>query len=96
MHDCELYRRILGIQAPWFVDAVELKLEDGEVHIRLVHHDLNRLAQPGMRASRQHCNGFRYYLRVSLRSHLTAERSLHHQSEAGWVKMQQVIVMIKG
>jgi transposase len=40
MQDRELYRRILGIEAPWYVDSVELKLEAGEVHIRLAHHDM--------------------------------------------------------
>jgi len=37
MQDRELYRRILGIEAPWQVDRVELKLESGEVHIYLEH-----------------------------------------------------------
>ena len=40
MQDHELYRRILGIEAPWFVDAVDLKLEDGEVHVYLRHHEM--------------------------------------------------------
>ena len=40
MQDRELYRRILGIEAPWYVDSVELKLEQGEVHVRLAHHDM--------------------------------------------------------
>ena len=35
-----MYRRILGIEAPWYVDAVDLKLEEGEVHVRLAHHDM--------------------------------------------------------
>lgn len=39
MQDRELYRRILGIEPPWYVDSVELKLEDGEVHVRLAHQD---------------------------------------------------------
>ena len=39
MQDRELYRRILGIEAPWQVDTVELKLEAGEVHVCLVHRD---------------------------------------------------------
>ena len=39
MQDRELYRRILGIEAPWFVDRVELKLTDGEVHVDLEHHE---------------------------------------------------------
>jgi transposase len=37
MQDRELYRRILGIEAPWQVERVELKLENGEVHIYLEH-----------------------------------------------------------
>ena len=37
MQDRELYRRILGFEAPWHVDAVELKLEAGEVHVHLAH-----------------------------------------------------------
>jgi transposase len=40
MQDHELYRRILGIEAPWYVDSVELKLEVGEIHVRLAHHDI--------------------------------------------------------
>ncbi len=40
MQDRELYRRILGIEAPWYVDSVDLKLESGEIHVRLAHHDL--------------------------------------------------------
>jgi transposase len=38
MQDRELYRRILGIEAPWYVDRVELKLAEGEVHVYLDHH----------------------------------------------------------
>jgi hypothetical protein len=37
MQDRELYRRILGIEAPWRVDHVELQLEAGEIHIHLEH-----------------------------------------------------------
>src|ERR1035437_2171435 len=33
MQDRQLYAEILGIQAPWFVDRVELKLTDGDVHV---------------------------------------------------------------
>ena len=40
MQDHELYRRILGIEAPWYVEAVELKLEAGEIHVRLGHQVL--------------------------------------------------------
>ena len=39
MQDHELYRRILRIEAPWQVDSVDLKLEAGEVHVRLAHRD---------------------------------------------------------
>jgi transposase len=38
MQDCELYRRILGIETPWYVESVELKLDAGEVHVYLAHH----------------------------------------------------------
>ncbi len=37
MRDRELYERILGIEEPWFVDEVELRLEQGEVHVHLKH-----------------------------------------------------------
>jgi len=39
MQDRELYRQILGIEAPWFVDRVELKLEDGEIQVHVDHKD---------------------------------------------------------
>ena len=39
MQDQELYRRILGIEAPWQVERVELQLEQGEVHVFLEHED---------------------------------------------------------
>ena len=38
--DCELYRQILGIQAPWLVGRVELKLAEGEVHVYLEHGEM--------------------------------------------------------
>lgn len=40
MQDRELYRQILGITAPWFVDGVELRLGEGEVHVYLDHHEV--------------------------------------------------------
>lgn len=46
MQDRELYRRILGIEAPWYVDSVELKLEQGEVHVRLAHHEVTGWSCP--------------------------------------------------
>lgn len=42
MQDLELYRRILGIEAPWYVERVELKLTEGEIHVYLEHEDLAR------------------------------------------------------
>ena len=39
MQDHELYRRILGIEAPWQVERVELKLQKGEVHVYLAHQN---------------------------------------------------------
>lgn len=39
MQDHELYRQILGIESPWFVERVDLHLEQGEVHIHLAHKD---------------------------------------------------------
>jgi transposase len=36
MQDGELYRQILGIQSPWRVEDVELRLDDREVHVQLV------------------------------------------------------------
>ena len=39
MQDHELYRRILGIEAPWQVDSVDLELEAGEIHVHLAHPD---------------------------------------------------------
>jgi transposase len=37
MQDRELYRQILGIESPWYVDRVDLKLNHGEVHVYLEH-----------------------------------------------------------
>jgi transposase len=39
MQDNELYGRILGIAAPWRVERVELKLNQGEVHVYLAHEN---------------------------------------------------------
>jgi transposase len=40
MQDRELYRRILGIESPWYVERVDLKLEEGEVHVYLEHEEV--------------------------------------------------------
>jgi transposase len=37
MQDRELYRQILGISSPWFVDRVELELSKGEVRVYVDH-----------------------------------------------------------
>lgn len=37
MQDHQLYEQILGITSPWHVEQVELKLEEGEVHVHLGH-----------------------------------------------------------
>jgi len=41
VQDHKLYRLILGIEAPWFVDSVDLKLEVGEIHVYLRHDERN-------------------------------------------------------
>jgi len=40
MEDRELYRRILGIEHPWYVASVDLQLQPKEVHVFLAHEDL--------------------------------------------------------
>lgn len=40
MQDHEFYRRILGIEAPWYVNSVKLKLEAGEIYVHLRHHEM--------------------------------------------------------
>ena len=37
MRDKELYARIVGIEAPWRVEDVELNLQQGEVVVRVAH-----------------------------------------------------------
>src|SRR6266536_1931153 len=46
MQDRELYRRILGIESPWYVERVDLKLAEGEVHVYLEHEDVRHWACP--------------------------------------------------
>jgi transposase len=46
MQDRQLYAEILGIRAPWFVDRVELKLSDGEVHVHLEHPEVEQWPCP--------------------------------------------------
>jgi len=37
MQDRDLYQRILGIESPWYVESVDLRLTDGEIHVYLAH-----------------------------------------------------------
>lgn len=37
MQDRELYAQILGVREPWRVDGVDLKVDEGEVHVHLGH-----------------------------------------------------------
>jgi transposase len=53
MQDRELYRQILGIEAPWLVERVELKLAEGEVHVYLEHGELESWRCPECAASCQ-------------------------------------------
>lgn len=46
MQDRELYRRILGIESPWYVERVDLKLAEGEVHVYLDHQEVRNWACP--------------------------------------------------
>ena len=39
MQDRELYRQILGIESPWFVERVELKQNEGEIHVYVDHRE---------------------------------------------------------
>lgn len=38
MNDTELYRQILGIESPWFVTSVELKLEEEALYVHLAYN----------------------------------------------------------
>jgi transposase len=39
MQDRQLFEQILGIPSPWFVERVDLKLEQEEVHVHLEHQE---------------------------------------------------------
>ena len=53
MQDRELYRRILGIESPWYVERVDLKLAEGEVHVYLEHQEVRHWACPECGAEAQ-------------------------------------------
>ncbi len=40
IRDKELYRQILGIEGPWKVEQVELRLKEGQVFVKLRHETL--------------------------------------------------------
>lgn len=46
MRDTDLYGRILGIEPPWRVSGVELRLEDGEVEVSVEHGGAGKLPCP--------------------------------------------------
>jgi transposase len=46
MRDSELYERLLGLEQPWSVEAVELRLAAGEVHIRVARASAAPLTCP--------------------------------------------------
>jgi len=48
MRDKELYRRILGIEAPWKVSEIELDIEAGEVKVHVEQ-------KPGIKQRCPHC-----------------------------------------
>lgn len=39
MKDTELYRTILGLRSPWYIERVELKLQQEEVHVWVEHEE---------------------------------------------------------
>ena len=48
MRDKDLYKQILGIQAPWMVTEVELSMAAGEVAVHVAH-------DTGVRLTCSHC-----------------------------------------
>lgn len=51
MRDTQLYQRILGLEAPWSVEDVELNVEEGRVDIHVEHEAGARFACPDCGAS---------------------------------------------
>lgn len=46
MHDTELYEKLLGLEAPWSVDSVDLDVSTGRVDIWVDHADRHKFACP--------------------------------------------------
>lgn len=46
MQDKELYEKLLGLKAPWYVSAVDLRMDESKVTVRLEHEPLARFPCP--------------------------------------------------
>jgi transposase len=46
MQDKELYEKLLGLKAPWFVSEVDLRMEESKVTVKLAHEPMVRFACP--------------------------------------------------
>ncbi len=46
MQDIELYEKLLGLQAPWRVSDVDLRMDESKVTVRLEHEPLARFPCP--------------------------------------------------
>ena len=61
MDDRKLFTALLGIEAPWYVEKVELQLTDGEVVVHLEHEASARLlcrwSQFHRHDAKMRCNG---------------------------------------
>ena len=60
MQDRQLYAQILGIGDPWLVESVDLRLEQGEVVVRLQRRESARLSCPHCERS---CPGYDHQVR---------------------------------
>lgn len=55
MQDTELYRQILGLEAPWFVERVQVSLEQERVDVWVAHGQGERWACPKCKSSSLSC-----------------------------------------
>lgn len=46
MQDKELYEKLLGLKAPWYVAEVDLRIEESKITVRLAHEPLMRFPCP--------------------------------------------------
>lgn len=89
MQDRELYQRILGIEAPWYVDRVELKPGEGEVHVYLEHREVESWPCPECEAcgkpyDHQAERGWRHLDTCQYRTILHARPPRAECTECGW------------